>query len=397
MFVTTDDEGRIYVTQKENIRVLDSKGNAIKDIGGDTLQAPAGIDYYQGRLYVTDTRLHRVVVFSTDGKLMESFGERGSDPGEFNKPMGIFVNSGNIYVADKLNDRVQIFGPNGGYMGAIGEEGTDSLSLDDPTDVALDPSGRVFVADGSARGLKVYSRTGKFLGHEEAVKGPYSIAMVEDGFYAADPERYKVVRCDTKGKARYSFGSKGDGRAQFKSMGGMHADGEGRFYLADLKRDMVHVFVPEQLKDSPEVAEAPPLTAVRWVKNLKVKAVSISWDPRGEVLYVVDKERKEVFAIKEGRSASPISTGGTKPVATTVDKEGNLWVVDEGKDQLIKLDSRGKVLYKVGSRGSGEGGQEQQKDTGLQHRRCFSESAKVRRAGVKAYCRGAFGKGALCD
>jgi pimeloyl-ACP methyl ester carboxylesterase len=68
-----------------------------------------------GDIFVTDgygnARVHR---FSADGKLIKSWGEPGTSPGQFNLPHGIAVdNNNNVYVADRENDRIQIFDVDG--------------------------------------------------------------------------------------------------------------------------------------------------------------------------------------------------------------------------------------------------------------------------------------------
>jgi DNA-binding beta-propeller fold protein YncE len=68
-----------------------------------------------GEIFVTDgygnARVHR---FSADGKLIKSWGEPGTGPGQFNLPHGIAVDpNGNVYVADRENERIQIFDANG--------------------------------------------------------------------------------------------------------------------------------------------------------------------------------------------------------------------------------------------------------------------------------------------
>jgi hypothetical protein len=71
----------------------------------------------QGDVYVSDgygnSRVHK---FSPDGKLLLSWGEPGTDPGQFNIPHNICCDAeGWVYVADRENHRVQVFGGNGRY------------------------------------------------------------------------------------------------------------------------------------------------------------------------------------------------------------------------------------------------------------------------------------------
>ena len=64
-----------------------------------------------GDIFVSDgygnARVHR---FSADGKLIKSWGEPGTGPGQFNLPHGIAVDdSDNVHVADRENERIQVF------------------------------------------------------------------------------------------------------------------------------------------------------------------------------------------------------------------------------------------------------------------------------------------------
>jgi DNA-binding beta-propeller fold protein YncE len=68
-------------------------------------------------IYVSDGYANaRVHKFAPNGKLLFSWGECGSEPGQFNIPHNIVSDpDGWVYVADRENHRVQIFDPNGKY------------------------------------------------------------------------------------------------------------------------------------------------------------------------------------------------------------------------------------------------------------------------------------------
>ena len=54
----------------------------------------------------------RISVFTSKGQFVISFGQEGSEPGEFNDPgpHGIAVDSnGLVYVCDSSNSRIQVF------------------------------------------------------------------------------------------------------------------------------------------------------------------------------------------------------------------------------------------------------------------------------------------------
>ena len=71
----------------------------------------------KGEIYVSDgygnARVHK---YTPDGRLIKSWGEPGTDPGQFNIVHNIATDvDGWVYVADRENHRVQVFDGNGKY------------------------------------------------------------------------------------------------------------------------------------------------------------------------------------------------------------------------------------------------------------------------------------------
>ncbi len=71
-----------------------------------------------GDLYVSDgygnCKVHR---FSAAGEHIQSWGNPGTGPGQFNLPHGVAVTSdGRVIVADRENDRLQFFSPTGEFL-----------------------------------------------------------------------------------------------------------------------------------------------------------------------------------------------------------------------------------------------------------------------------------------
>ena len=110
--------------------------------GGSPFNRPTNVAIApNGDLYVTDgygnARVHR---FSAEGELIQSWGEPGIGPGQFNLPHGIFVaDDGRVLVADRENDRVQFFSPDGEYL-------DQWTHVQRPTDVFIDRNGLVYVS-----------------------------------------------------------------------------------------------------------------------------------------------------------------------------------------------------------------------------------------------------------
>ena len=95
-----------------------------------------------GELYVSDgygnARVHR---FSAKGELIQSWGEPGDAPGQFNLPHSVWVHTdGRVFVCDRENDRIQIFSPDGELLHIWS-------GLTRPGDLFIDPHGHVFVGE----------------------------------------------------------------------------------------------------------------------------------------------------------------------------------------------------------------------------------------------------------
>jgi sugar lactone lactonase YvrE len=355
--VAVDEEGNVYTGQKDGtVKVMTSDGREVITLGGkEILKRPAGIAIYNDKIFVTDESLGKVVVFSKDGKHLESYGERGSGPKQFNKPAGIFIYSGVIYVADRNNSRVQVLGPNGIFIGVIGVEGPEDTLLKEPTDVAVDYRGRIYVVDGKKNEVIIYRQSGKYYNRLSIAGNINSIAMDRDGFFIADTDKSKIIKFSFKGKRLFAFGSKGEGRAQFKKISGLHVDKtNGKVYIADAKRSVLQVLLPKSKNRIGKQRLYPPPTSVKWLWSTDVRAYKILWNGE-DTLYAVDEKNKAVLVVKDGKVKATITIPKCSPVSVALDNKGLLWVLDKKKNRVIKLDGRGNEIYSFGSSGRGEG------------------------------------------
>jgi len=125
-----DAEDNLYLTDDGGhfVRKCTTDGKVLLELGVPGQPAPfmSGRPFHrcthtalspQGDIYVSDgygnARVHK---YSPDGKLLFSWGEPGTDPGQFNVAHNIATDDeGWVYVADRENHRVQVFDGKGRY------------------------------------------------------------------------------------------------------------------------------------------------------------------------------------------------------------------------------------------------------------------------------------------
>jgi hypothetical protein len=95
-------------------------GPAGSGIPGDSFVRTAGVAWdAQGNLYVADGQGDgignaRVAKFDKDAHFIKSWGQRGTEAGQFNSLRGIAIDAkGLVYVLDGGNKRIQVFDPEG--------------------------------------------------------------------------------------------------------------------------------------------------------------------------------------------------------------------------------------------------------------------------------------------
>ena len=151
--------GELLLTLGESGRASDTGARSVdyRDIrrAGPPFNFPTNLALSpEGELYVADgygnARIHK---FTADGELVQSWGEPGTGPGQFQVPHGIAVDhNGLVYLADRENSRIQIFTPEGKFVALWSDVAR-------PCEVFIDASQRVFVAE-------LGYRAGMFAGNE---------------------------------------------------------------------------------------------------------------------------------------------------------------------------------------------------------------------------------------
>ncbi len=172
--VAVDSNDLVYVfTRGEHpVIVFDSEGNCVRSWGEDEkFVHPHGIAAApDDSIICVDDGLHSVRVYTPEGRLRMTLGEEGKpspvmsgDP--FNRPTHAVVdpNDGAIYVADGYaNARVHKYDHDGRYLFSWGESGTDPGQFNIVHNIAVDKEGWVYIGDRENHRVQVFSSSGVF-------------------------------------------------------------------------------------------------------------------------------------------------------------------------------------------------------------------------------------------
>ena len=169
-----DDNDRLFVTDLKlhHVLVFNAKHEPEDSFGGDSLVSPAGIalDTTNRFVYVADTQQDQVLVFDADNyKLLRRIGTGGkkhmlTGPGDFSLPTNVAVDKeGNVYVTDTLNNRVESFDADGNFIGEFGKPGDGPGHFARPKGIAVDCDGHIWVADEIQSRVQVFDKDGQLL------------------------------------------------------------------------------------------------------------------------------------------------------------------------------------------------------------------------------------------
>ena len=110
-----DSTGNMYIADSgnERVQVLDSSGHFVRLFGQEgkgRLSGPASVFIADQYVHVSDIMQNCIVVYTSSGQFVTSFGGFGQKEGQLSCPFYITsCTDGYIYVSDFLNNRVQIF------------------------------------------------------------------------------------------------------------------------------------------------------------------------------------------------------------------------------------------------------------------------------------------------
>jgi hypothetical protein len=184
MVIKFDSGGRVLMTmgRKPEAVVLAAgrgggRGATGAGVPGDNFNRPADVAWdAAGNIFIADGYGNaRIAKFDQNGKYIQSWGSKGSEPGQFDAPHSIAVDAqGNVYVADPGNKRVQVFDNNGIFKTQLSKIGApwaicispgahQYLYSSNSNDPGSMDNGEIYKMELDGRVLGKFGRAGKLI------------------------------------------------------------------------------------------------------------------------------------------------------------------------------------------------------------------------------------------
>ncbi len=254
-----NQKGELVIAQSTAVSVLSLNGKILHSFGSrgsgqGEFSNPQGVAVdKRGNIFVADSGNHRIQKFTAKGEFLAAVGTRGSGHLQFETPYDIAINASNnkVYVVDARH-RVQVLNSDLTFSSIFGEQGSGKGQFDYPYGIACDSTGKVYVADGFNNRIQVFTAEGRFLrmfgrwgGGRGELKCPTFIAVdANNVVYVCDSENYRISVFTSEGQFISSFGRKGEKRGEFTdNIGGVAVDDDnGIVCVCDRKAKCIQLF-----------------------------------------------------------------------------------------------------------------------------------------------------------
>jgi DNA-binding beta-propeller fold protein YncE len=202
-------------------------------------------------VYVADTWNHRVQYFDPTGKFLGKWGQLGdakgstsTQPGVFWGPREIAISpTGEVFVTDTGNKRVQVFGLDGTFKRMFGGAGSGPGQFNEEVGLSLDNQGNVWVADTWNNRVQKLSPNGDPLGGIAVPSGWESQAVTNKPYIAVDEQGRVFATFPDQGRVSM-FGADGQPLKDLTLPNGTNPVGvaispDGRILVADARGNVV--------------------------------------------------------------------------------------------------------------------------------------------------------------
>ncbi|MDP8967175.1 MAG: NHL repeat-containing protein [Actinomycetota bacterium] len=318
--------------------------------GGNDAPAGGGLVTSGNLLFVSDSLNNRLQRFNLDG----SGATEIVPPGLLYNPRGLAVRGQRLIVADDKNHRLVVMDFGGRVIRTVGSgQGARGNQFSFPFGVAIDPQGRVFVADdinqrvlrfGPQPDYKYKARWGHYGTGPGQLAFPRAIASDATGaLYVTNTGNDRIDVFDRSGGLLRSWGVSGRGRGQFNTPLGLAADAGGVRAVADSINGRIELLNADGSVASSWGSPAPGPTILR-------SPVAVAFDAAGDA-YVLDRRRGRIFVFSRatGLPARTIAAQGSgpgqllDPLAISI-ANGIVSVADTGNSRIVRFTTAGDYL-----------------------------------------------------
>jgi hypothetical protein len=186
--VAVDAQDHVYIFTRAEppVQVYDAEGKFLRAWGGDSLKTAHHIKIDQeGNVWVADIGHHVVEKYTPEGKLLRSLGTKGApgrDHTHLDMPTDMAITpTGDVFVSDGYgNSRIVHFDRDGRFVKAWGRLGHRSGEFSIPHAIEVDSKGRLYVADRNNARIQVFDQEGKFLDEWRDVVTPWGLCMTRN-------------------------------------------------------------------------------------------------------------------------------------------------------------------------------------------------------------------------
>ena len=256
--VVVDGDDNVYVFNRGDhpMIVFDREGNFLRSWGEETFSRAHGVTLGpDGNLWCVDDKDHTIRKCTLEGKVLLTIGTpnqpavyQSGKP--FNRPTKVaFGADGGLYISDGYgNARVHRFTADGVYQSSWGDYGTDPGEFNLVHSVCTDPTGKVYIADRENHRVQIFDPDGVYITQWNNMHRPCGL-HIEDGLcYVGElpshlpvNSSYPNIGCrvsiyDLEGKllARLGAPQLGEEPNQFIAPHGIAVDSKGDIYLGEV-------------------------------------------------------------------------------------------------------------------------------------------------------------------
>lgn len=268
--VQVDKRDRVYVFTRGQspVIVFDRDGNMLAEWGKGVFDHPHGAHLGpDDMLYCVDDGNHTVRKFALDGTLVMTLGTPGKGAPylsgiPFSRPTDVALSpTGDLYISDGyFNAHVHKFSPDGRHLLTWGGSGIGPGEFNISHNIVCDADGWVYVADRENHRVQVFDGKGKFETQWNYLHRPCGLEQMPNGLFvvgelgpSTGTNRYasnlgpRVRILDQSGNVLVNLGDEpsGDGTDRFVAPHGLAVDSHGDIYVAEVSHTFWRTLFPK--------------------------------------------------------------------------------------------------------------------------------------------------------